>query len=208
MIMEFLEGGTLADAIAAWKFKEKQVAYIARELLKGIHHLHSNQLVHRDLKSTNVMLSVYGDVKIIDFGLCVDLKEGPHSRMAGSPYWMAPEVISSRLITCAADIWSFGISIKEILNRQKANKEGLSTIQTMFRTVTKGAGPVINTKEWSEPLLDFLDKCLTQDPKLRWTAEKLLQHTFLKVADTETEITKILKVIFLNNALDNQGLFV
>lgn len=81
MVMEFLEGGTLDRALRSYNFNEKQIAYVAREvlifdhqliifqILKGLEYLHSENLVHRDLKTANIMLSITGDVKISTFSL-------------------------------------------------------------------------------------------------------------------------------------------
>ena len=98
-------------------FTEPEIAYVAAETLKGLNYLHSRQvtfpsflpsfissptltfppslfqIAHRDLKNLNIMLSVNADVKIIDFGLAVDMSTGPRVQMVGSPLWMAPEMI-------------------------------------------------------------------------------------------------------------------
>jgi serine/threonine protein kinase len=93
IVMEFLDGGTLHEAIKVHQFSERHIAYIAREVLQALHYLHSNKLVHRDLKSANVMMSVDGEIKLIDFGLCADISEGERTQMVGSPFWMPPEMI-------------------------------------------------------------------------------------------------------------------
>lgn len=93
IVMEFLEGGTLHEAIKVHQFCERHIAYIAREVLKALDFLHNNKFVHRDLKSANVMMSVDGEIKLIDFGLCADVSEGERTQMVGSPFWMPPEMI-------------------------------------------------------------------------------------------------------------------
>jgi p21-activated kinase 1 len=90
VIMELMEGGTFEDAARSWRFNEENIAYIARELLKGIAYLHNNQLAHRDLKSANIMMSVRGEVKMIDLGLCADMSCGFPTHMVGSPFLMPP----------------------------------------------------------------------------------------------------------------------
>jgi serine/threonine protein kinase len=84
MVMEFLEGATLMQAVSIHKFSELQIAYIARYMLKAICFLHENQIAHRDLKSSNVMLTTSGSVKLIDLGLCTDVSQGQVTHMVGS----------------------------------------------------------------------------------------------------------------------------
>jgi p21-activated kinase 1 len=92
VVMEFLEGGTLTEARKSHNFEEKEIAYIAKELLKGLVYLHSLGIVHRDLKSENIMMSVLGDIKLIDFGLAIDANK-IRPTMVGSPYWLNFSII-------------------------------------------------------------------------------------------------------------------
>lgn len=84
MVMEYLEGATLMQAVTVHKFSEPQVAYIARYVLKAILFLHGNAIAHRDLKSSNIMLTCSGSVKVIDLGLCTDVSQGQITHMVGS----------------------------------------------------------------------------------------------------------------------------
>lgn len=84
IVMEYLEGATLMQAVAVHKFSELQIAYIARYMLKAILYLHENQIAHRDLKSSNVILTSSGSVKLIDLGLCTDISQGQVTHMVGS----------------------------------------------------------------------------------------------------------------------------
>lgn len=86
--MEFMEGGTLDAALRQRCFPEAEVAYIAKELLKGLEFLHYKNLVHRDVTCNNIMLTCQGKVKLIDLGLCADISKGLRKRMAGTPGWM------------------------------------------------------------------------------------------------------------------------
>merc|ERR1711959_42771 len=106
--MEFLEGGTLSDACKARQFKEDELAFVAREMVRGVAYLHENNLAHRDIKSPNVMMSTSAEIKLIDFGLCRDLRDGPQTHMVGSPYWMPPEMIKKQPHGLPVDIWSTG----------------------------------------------------------------------------------------------------
>jgi len=81
--MEYMEGGTLHEAVKGHNFSEPEMAFVGREMMLGIKYVHDLSLAHRDLKSQNVMLTVQGDVKLIDFGLAVDVSKGDRSHMVG-----------------------------------------------------------------------------------------------------------------------------
>ncbi|GAM21246.1 hypothetical protein SAMD00019534_044210 [Acytostelium subglobosum LB1] len=207
MIMEFLEGGTLSDAIHNFTFCESKIAYVAREILRGIHYLHANNICHRDLKSSNIMISLKGDIKIIDFGLAIDFsieKEDIH--MCGSPYWMPPEQIHGRPHSFSADIWSFGVCVVEMLKRRLPNHN--SRLKSMVTTATEGL--VLSREEhaeWSDEVYDFVHRCIQFDPQQRATAEQLLEHPFLTKACDLKDIKEILPALFMSNTLSKQGLF-
>lgn len=204
VVMELMEGGTFEDAAKAWHFSESNIAYIARELLKGIAYMHQNQLAHRDLKSANIMMSVRGEVKIIDLGLCADLSVGFPTHMVGSPFWMPPEMIQCKAHNYAVDIWSFAISLLEIANQRPPMIE--SAVKAMFTVGTEGVKELfVDPSKWSDSFKDFLGLCLKVDPEERATAETLLGHPFLKLADTRANMENILRRIFLSNSLLNSG---
>merc|ERR1711916_182042 len=131
-----MRGGTLTDAVKAHQF-EPQIAYVCQEMLHGIRHLHRNELVHRDLKSANVMLTVDGQVKLIDFGLCCDLRLGQPTHMVGSPFWIPPEMVRREPHGTAADVWSFGICTLELANNVIPNRH--NSIYAMFYNTIRGS---------------------------------------------------------------------
>jgi len=202
--MEFLEGGTFEEAAKAWNFNEANLAYVAKELLKGINYLHQNQLAHRDLKSANIMMSIQGQVKLIDFGLCADMSTGFPRHMVGSPFWMPPEMILGKPHTYAVDIWSFAISLLEMANQRPPMIE--SAVKAMFTVATEGCPQLfVEPDKWSDTFKDFLGVCLKMDPDERATAEQLLQHPFIGMADSRSNMEHILRRIFLSNSLINSG---
>eukprot|EP01100_Stratorugosa_tubuloviscum_P000833 TRINITY_DN1188_c0_g1_i2.p1 TRINITY_DN1188_c0_g1~~TRINITY_DN1188_c0_g1_i2.p1 ORF type:complete len:429 (-),score=175.32 TRINITY_DN1188_c0_g1_i2:268-1554(-) len=115
IVMEWMQGGTLHTALASHSFTETEISTISREVLKGIAILHKNKICHRDLKSYNIMMTVDGDIKLIDFGLSCDVTNDRFS-ICGSPYWLAPEMINGSGYGVPADIWSFGITLLELAN--------------------------------------------------------------------------------------------
>ncbi|KYQ90593.1 putative protein serine/threonine kinase [Tieghemostelium lacteum] len=203
LVMEFMEGGTFEEAAKAWRFNENNLAYVARELLKGLQYLHENGMVHRDLKSANIMMSVEGKVKLIDFGLCEDVSTGSPCHMVGSPFWMPPEMILQKPHSTPVDIWSFAISLLEMANQRPPMME--SAVKAMFTVATEGATGFDHPELWSDVFKDFLSLCLKMEPSERATAVELLQHPFIKKADTRDNMENILKKIFLTNSLMNSG---
>ncbi|EFA76297.1 protein serine/threonine kinase [Heterostelium album PN500] len=197
--MEFMEGGTLSEASYQYPFQESNIAYVAQEILLGIHYLHTNQFVHRDLKSQNIMMTTGGDIKIIDFGLCTPLiKHSERTRMCGSPLWMPPEMILQRPHSYTADIWSLAVCLLELANRN--HKLRKDPIKTMFMVGTEGIKePFEDPNRWSDNFQDFISKCLRFTPSERPTALELLNHPFIQQADTKKKMGKILSSIFLKN---------
>jgi serine/threonine protein kinase len=151
IVMEHMRGGTLKNASSAadQRLLENEIAYVAREMLAGIRYLHANQIAHRDLKNQNIMLSVEAGVKLIDFGLAVDMSEGPRFGMVGSPLWMAPEMIHGVPYMYSVDIWSFIVCMCELANQQPPNRRNVK--RAMFLTATVGLEkPFKKPEMWSK----------------------------------------------------------
>ncbi|RMB92363.1 hypothetical protein DUI87_31238 [Hirundo rustica rustica] len=111
LVMEYMDGGTLSDVISKTYLSEDEMAAISRECLQGLDFLHSNHVIHRDVKSRNILLRTDGSVKLADFGLFVQLTPelSRQSSVSGTSGWMAPEVVKGQPSGPKADIWSFGI---------------------------------------------------------------------------------------------------
>lgn len=110
IVMEYLEGSTLMQACSVHKFNEPQIAYIAKYLLRALVFLHENQIAHRDLKSSNVVLTLSGSVKLIDLGLCTDVSQGLVTHMVGSVRCYSYPRKASRHFSDIIEIWSFAVS--------------------------------------------------------------------------------------------------
>jgi len=143
---ELLDGGTLTQAVAAYQFQELEIAYVAKEVLNALNFLHTSQMAHRDLKSANIMLTLAGGVKLIDFGLCSDISQGKVVHMVGSPFWMPPEMILRQPHGLPVDVWSFGVCLMEMANGHPPNRK--SSIKAMFVAATTGyTSPLESEKE-------------------------------------------------------------
>ncbi len=203
IVMEMLTGGTLDEAIdpdAQANFSESHIAYVCREMLYGVHYLHNNHIAHRDLKAPNVMMSVEGDVKLIDFGLAVDLgKSGSRTEMVGSPYWIPPEMVMRKPHSYPVDIWSMAICVLALANKHAPNYG--SPLKCMFSVATKAPPTFDQPNRWSNDFRDFMVLMLVQEPEKRSTADALLKHPFLNKAARKDEMKKLLSSVFISHKL-------
>ncbi|EFA83835.1 putative protein serine/threonine kinase [Heterostelium album PN500] len=204
IVTEFMQGGTLEQAVnSAHIFKETHIGFIAKEILKGIAYLHERKLVHRDIKSGNVMITINGDIKLIDFGLCSSVEKGTSNHMVGSPYWMPPEMIKGDPHSYPADIWSFGVCVLEMMFRKPPNRD--SRLKAMFTNATKGID--VTKFKCSLDLKDMLWQCFEMDPKKRSSANKLLRHPFFQRAESKQGMKGLFDNMFLQRNLNTSGFF-
>ncbi|XP_074643970.1 serine/threonine-protein kinase PAK mbt-like [Tubulanus polymorphus] len=183
VVMEFLEGGALTDIVTNTRMDEQQIATVCKSVLKALAFLHSNGVIHRDIKSDSILLAQDGKVKLSDFGFCAQVsQELPRRKsLVGTPYWMAPEVISRRPYGTEVDIWSLGIMVIEMVDTEPPffNEPPL---QAMRRIRDMPPPKIKNTHKISPRLQGFIEKMLIRDPSQRATAFELLQHPFLRQA--------------------------
>jgi len=195
VVMEFMEGGALTDVIDNnASISEDQIATICYETCKGLMHLHAQNIIHRDIKSDNVLLSSKGNVKITDFGFCAKLTEQRSKRatMVGTPYWMAPEVVKQKEYGSKVDIWSLGIMAIEMIESEPPylNEEPL---KALYLIATNGTPRLKKPERLSKELKAFLSVCLCVDVKSRATAEELCRHDFLQHGCSVPSLSELLK---------------
>ncbi|KAF9106104.1 hypothetical protein BGX27_009320 [Mortierella sp. AM989] len=180
IILEFVENGSLLTTLKAFgTFPEKLVVAYVVKILEGLVYLHGKEVVHCDLKAANILTTKNGNVKLSDFGVSLNLKvkESDFGAVAGTPNWMAPEVIELKGASPASDIWSLGCTIIEMLTGRPPYAE-LLAMTTLFRIVEDERPPLPNNL--SMDLLDFLCQCFQKDPTLRPSAGALGRHIWIK----------------------------
>ncbi|KAF8555957.1 hypothetical protein OG21DRAFT_766594 [Imleria badia] len=181
IILEYAESGSLGQTLRAFgKLNEHLVAGYVVKILEGLHYLHKCQVVHCDLKAANILSTKTGNIKLSDFGVSLNLRamEREHN-VAGTPNWMAPEVIELKGASPKSDIWSLGCTVIELLTGRPPYGEIANSMTVMFRIVEDEMPPLPD--ECSEALQDFLQQCFYKDPLQRPDAERLCEHPWLKM---------------------------
>ncbi|XP_054246474.1 serine/threonine-protein kinase PAK 6 isoform X1 [Indicator indicator] len=180
VLMEFLQGGALTDIVSQIRLNEEQIATVCESVLQALTYLHSQGVIHRDIKSDSILLTLDGRVKLSDFGFCAQISKDVPKRksLVGTPYWMAPEVIARIPYTTEVDIWSLGIMVIEMVDGEPPYFSD-SPVQAMKRLRDSPPPKLKNFHRTSPVLRDFLERMLTRDPLERATAQELLDHPFL-----------------------------
>eukprot|EP01104_Vermistella_antarctica_P014705 TRINITY_DN4680_c2_g2_i1.p1 TRINITY_DN4680_c2_g2~~TRINITY_DN4680_c2_g2_i1.p1 ORF type:complete len:813 (-),score=154.70 TRINITY_DN4680_c2_g2_i1:173-2425(-) len=181
--MEFLDGCDLTTVIEhCHPLPEDDIATICRESLAGLEHLHLKGIIHRDIKSDNIMMGMDGRCKLTDFGYGAQLdpdKKDKRKTVVGTPYWMAPEVIKGEQYDMKVDIWSLGIMAIEMIDGEPPYMNE-APMRALFLIVSKGRPDPINLSSMSPDFIDFVDQCTISDMNERPDATTLLRHPFLK----------------------------
>lgn len=180
IVMELVEGGSLTGIIEEAIFTERQIARVCHDVIAALAKMHERSIIHRDIKSDNVLIGSDGVVKLTDFGFAAvtEGRFGKRSTMVGTPYWMAPEVVTKKPYTSAVDVWSLGIMTMEMIDGEPPYMDQ-DPIKALYMIATLGSPEIKNPEDLSPELRNFLDSCLRLKPEERAGADDLLKHPFL-----------------------------
>uniref|UniRef100_A0A0M3HSE5 Protein kinase domain-containing protein n=1 Tax=Ascaris lumbricoides TaxID=6252 RepID=A0A0M3HSE5_ASCLU len=204
LLLEFCGGGAIDSIMVELSrgLTEAQIQCVMKEVLKALDFLHQNNVIHRDLKAGNVLLTNDAKVKLgrcvvskcsaavftvdiaADFGVsafCKDARE-ERSTFIGTPYWMAPEVMlcetfPEKKYNKLADIWSFGITLIEMAEERPPYSE-MNPAKVVFKIIKAEPPTLERPSQWSSSFRDVVSRCLTKDPQNRPTAADLICHPF------------------------------
>uniref|UniRef100_A0AAX7SDI2 non-specific serine/threonine protein kinase n=1 Tax=Astatotilapia calliptera TaxID=8154 RepID=A0AAX7SDI2_ASTCA len=201
LVMEFCGAGSVTDLVKNTKgssLKEDWIAYICREILRGLSHLHAHKVIHRDIKGQNVLLTENAEVKLVDFGVSAQLDRtvGRRNTFIGTPYWMAPEVIAcdenpDSTYDYRSDIWSLGITAIEMAEGAPPLCD-MHPMRALF-LIPRNPPPKLKSKKWSKKFIDFIESCLVKTYPSRPSTEQLLKHSFIRDQPTERQVRIQLK---------------
>jgi serine/threonine protein kinase len=192
-VLEYADAGSLSLLLKHRALTEREIAYFTWKILKGLKFMHQHRSIHRDLKSDNIFLDRGGKVKIGDLGFAtsIDLLKDRDEDLVGSPFWMAPEVIRSQKYSTLSDIWSLGAMIREMADAAPPYS-WLLPGAAMKAISRKGLPPISRSETRSPEMLNFLERCNGFDPNMRESAEKLLEHPFLRKRSPKSEIVELI----------------
>ncbi|XP_061660153.1 mitogen-activated protein kinase kinase kinase kinase 4-like isoform X3 [Syngnathoides biaculeatus] len=201
LVMEFCGAGSITDLVKNTKgnqLKEDWIAYISREILRGLAHLHAHHVIHRDIKGQNVLLTENAEVKLVDFGVSAQLDRtvGRRNTFIGTPYWMAPEVIAcdenpDATYDYRSDLWSCGITAIEMAEGAPPLCD-MHPMRALF-LIPRNPPPRLKSKKWSKKFFSFIESCLVKNYTQRPPTEQLLKHPFIRDQPNERQVRIQLK---------------
>ncbi|XP_054460360.1 STE20-like kinase b [Anoplopoma fimbria] len=209
ILIEFCGGGAVDAVMLELErpLTEPQIRVVCKQTLQALVYLHDNNIIHRDLKAGNILLTLAGDVKLADFGVSAKNTKTLQRRdsFIGTPYWMAPEVVmcetsKDRPYDYKADIWSLGVTLIELAQIEPPNHE-MNPMRVLLKIAKADPPSLMQPSRWSPEFSDFLKRCLDKHVDNRWNPTQLLQHSFVSsvtdsrplrelIAEAKAEVTE------------------
>lgn len=202
LVMEYCGAGSVTDLVKSTRtlsLREDWIAYICREISRGLSHLHASKIIHRDIKGQNVLLTDNAEVKLVDFGVSARLDKtiGRRNTFIGTPYWMSPEVIAcdenpEAKYDNRSDLWSLGITAIEMAESHPPLCD-MHPMRALFLIPRSPPPRLKPARRWSKKFHAFIETVLVKDYTQRPHTEQLLRHTFLKDIPNERQVKIQLK---------------
>ena len=188
IVMEYIKGGSLTDYMKSKKFNftERRAAELIYQLAKGLKYLHKYGIIHRDLKTDNIMLteaSDKGNIKIMDFGLSKILgKKEKSTDGFGTLTFVSPEVLIRKPYNKEVDIWSLGVILYLMLSGELPFDDPDDNEQNIAKSIVYQdvKFPPEKFSKRSKAVIDLIKGCLTKDPKNRIKIDEILKGEWIK----------------------------
>ena len=193
VFMEYVPGGSIASLLQRFGPLGDSVTRVyTRQILIGLDYLHSQRVVHRDIKGANILVEKSGRIKLADFGMAkmlefVDIERNNHAKKAikGSAYWMAPEVIRKSEVTLGCDVWSVGCTVIEMASAKPPWCECSTQVQAMYKIASSTALPTLPENNLSADAKAFILHCLKRNVEERPDVQTLLMNPFVDESSNE-----------------------
>ena len=202
LILEYCDSGSVIDLMLAMDrtYTEIEIATIIKMVLKGLIIIHKKNLMHRDIKGANILISGDGFAKIGDFGVGVQLQEDFRKSKKGSPYWMSPQVVNNEKYGIGTDIWSLGITCLELFNGEPPNSclKPCEVMEKIGKCLID-YDELFKDKNMSESFKNFVKKCLVIDEQKRAKAKDLIKDEFIVKYSKDNKILEELYKKHIND---------
>ena len=202
LILEYCDSGSVIDLMLAMDrtYTEIEIATIIKMVLKGLIIIHKKNLMHRDIKGANILISGDGFAKIGDFGVGVQLQEDFRKSKKGSPYWMSPHVVNNENYGIGTDIWSLGITCLELFNGEPPNSclKPCEVMEKIGKCIID-YDELFKDKNMSESFKNFVKKCLVIDEQKRAKAKDLIKDEFIVKYSKDNKILEELYKKHIND---------
>jgi serine/threonine protein kinase len=203
VVTEYAQGELFDILQDDQRLPEKTVQQIAKQLVKALHYLHSNRIIHRDMKPQNVLIGSNGKIKLCDFGFARAMSTNTIvlTSIKGTPLYMSPELVKEEPYDASSDLWSLGIILFELFVGQPPFYT--NSIYTLINNIVKD--PVKYPSDMSKEFKTFLQGLLQKNPAKRLNWPQLLDHPFVRETDSDRDKLRNEKIHYLNSGLNMTG---